>query len=371
MKAHYLLGSRLSNFIRLLWHNRKDIDWAKYKGQIFNILICVLPLSIEGLIERAIYDRRIRDTKIKKSPVFVIGHWRSGTTYLFNLLSCDPNHAYMNSMHTYMFDHFLLLYNFLAPFFDRALDGSRPGDEMDFSLNSPQEECYTIGNIIDDSFINMITFPQNAPHYLSMNFEDCMTDKQKKRWMNTHLYVLKKMTYAHKGKRMLFKSPDNTAKTAMLHKMYPKAKFIHIYRSPYDVIMSTMNMLKEGLPITTFEEIPSEEELEDFVLDMYSRLYHQYFKDLETLPSDCIIEISYEDLIRDTPGTLERIYRKLHLPDYETAKPYFQAHMESQKNYKRNHFTLQPRLHKKINHRLKFFFDHYDLPMIELDESEE
>ncbi len=371
MNAHYLFGSRLSNFIRLLWHNRKDINWGKYKGRILNILIVILPLEVEGLIERAIYKRRIRETKIRQAPIYVVGHWRSGTTYLFNLLSCDPNHAYMNSMHTYMFDHFLLLYKFLTPFFNRALDGSRPGDAMDFSLDSPQEECYAIANIIEDTFSHLITFPQNAAHYLDMNFEDSMSNRQKKRWMHANLYILKKMTYAHDGKRMLFKSPDNTCKTGMLHKMYPNAKFIHIYRSPYDVVLSTLNMLKEGVPLMTLEDMPGDEELEDFVLYMYTRLYHQYFRDLEMLPPENVIEISYDELVQDPQQILERIYKHLHLPGYEVAKPCFQEHIDSQKNYKRNHFTLPTRLHRKINQQLKFFFEHYDIPMIEVDEAEE
>ena len=32
-------------------------------------------------------QKRIRETKIEKDPIFILGHWRSGTTYLQNVLA--------------------------------------------------------------------------------------------------------------------------------------------------------------------------------------------------------------------------------------------------------------------------------------------
>ena len=80
-----------------------------------------------------------------------------------------------------------------------------------------------------------------------------MTDAQKQRWCATHEYLLKKITYFRKGKRILFKSPDNTAKMGMLHDLYPDAKFVHIYRDPYKVLLSTIHMFEAGIQAMTFE----------------------------------------------------------------------------------------------------------------------
>jgi hypothetical protein len=274
----------------------------------------------------------------------------------------------MNSMHTYMFDHFLLLHRFLEPFFDKELDGTRPGDTMDFTLESPQEECYTMANILEETFTHLITFPQSADHYIDLSFQKNLTEQQQAKWKRTHEYLLKKMTYATGGKRILFKSPDNTTKVGMLHELYPDAKFIHIYRDPYKVLMSTLNMFREGMPMMTFHTMPTDEEIEDKTLMLYKRLYTQYFADLEQLPKENLVEINYSDLVKHPMETLEHIYQVLDLPGFPEAKPHFQAHIDSQRHYKTNQFTLEPRLHRKINQQLGFFFDHYDLPMRELEE---
>ena len=36
---------------------------------------------------------RIRSAKLKEPPLFVLGHWRSGTTLLHELLMLDPRHT--------------------------------------------------------------------------------------------------------------------------------------------------------------------------------------------------------------------------------------------------------------------------------------
>jgi hypothetical protein len=46
------------------------------------------------LWERLRYGRAVRRTELVADPVFILGHWRSGTTYLQKLLSLDSRHAY-------------------------------------------------------------------------------------------------------------------------------------------------------------------------------------------------------------------------------------------------------------------------------------
>ena len=36
---------------------------------------------------------RLRKAELPDDPIVVIGHWRSGTTYLHQLLACDPTLA--------------------------------------------------------------------------------------------------------------------------------------------------------------------------------------------------------------------------------------------------------------------------------------
>ena len=57
--------------------------------------LLLLGISIVGiplrLVERLRFGRALRRISIDHPPVFIIGHWRSGTTHLHNLMSQDPS----------------------------------------------------------------------------------------------------------------------------------------------------------------------------------------------------------------------------------------------------------------------------------------
>lgn len=362
MTGHYMYGCNLKHFQHLLEENKGDLSPAQ-NARIRECLSYSRLLSPFAKAEKLIWDRRIRSTEIKHPPLFILGHWRSGTTYLFNLLSCDPQTAFMDSMTTFTFHNFLLLRHILPYFYNKNLTGDRYGDDMEFLIDSPQEECYALANCIDETFTHVITFPHAWQKYLSYNNEDGLTEEQRQRWCQAHEYLLKKITYFRKGKRILFKSPDNTAKMGMIHDLYPDAKFIHIYREPYKVIMSTINMFESGIGAMTFENTPTHEEIENVIIQLYKDLYTHYLQDIARVPKNQLYEIAYSDLVKAPIETLETIYTHLDLPGFEEAKPHMLAHIESQKSYKTNQFHLSDSLREKINRELGFFFAHYNIPM--------
>lgn len=355
-------GCYYPHFRHLLAENREDLAPAQ-KKRIRKVLRCSRTLYFPALIEKIYYRKRVENTKIEHPPVFIVGHWRSGTTYLFNLLSCDSNFSFTDSITTFTYHNYIWLRRILPHFYNKTMTGDRVGDDLDFLPHSPQEECYAIANTIDETFTHLVTFPQNAQHYIDLSFEDGMTPAQQEKWGKTHRYLLKKLTYYRGGKRILFKSPDNTAKVGMLHRLYPDAKFIHIYRDPYKSILSTINMLQEGIPLVTFEDIPDTAYITDMTIQFYKRIYTQYLRDIQAIPKENLIEIAYSELVKAPIDTLRQIYAALSLPDFGAAAPQMQAHIDSQKSHKSNKFTLNDPLREKINSELGFFFRHYNIPM--------
>ena len=60
-----------------------------------------LAMSISGLVveplawlQSCLFARRLNKAELPDDPIVVIGHWRSGTTYLHQLLACDPTVSY-------------------------------------------------------------------------------------------------------------------------------------------------------------------------------------------------------------------------------------------------------------------------------------
>ena len=91
--AKIWLGSNLSAWLRMLAHNRFDIGvrrLPRIAGMTFVILLGNLSHGLQTLI----WSRRIRETEIEQAPLFIIGHWRSGTTWLHELLALDERFTY-------------------------------------------------------------------------------------------------------------------------------------------------------------------------------------------------------------------------------------------------------------------------------------
>ena len=81
------------------------------------------------------------------------------------------------------------------------------------------------------------------------------------------------------------------------------------------------------------------------------------------MPPEDYIDIKYEDFCKDPEGYVKQIYDHLGIDGFEEAKPYFDAYLESQKNYQKNKFELTPELRDKINAKLGFYFEHYGYEM--------
>ncbi len=74
------------------------------------VLIAALSLvnGLLWLIQTMPVGRKIDRTKIEHDPIFVIGHWRSGTTLLHELLVRDPRHTYPDTYACFAPNHFLV-----------------------------------------------------------------------------------------------------------------------------------------------------------------------------------------------------------------------------------------------------------------------
>ncbi|MEO8269188.1 MAG: sulfotransferase, partial [Aureliella sp.] len=48
-------------------------------------------------LQSLFHGRRIRETQITAPPIFILGHWRSGTTLLHEMLVGDPQFACPNT----------------------------------------------------------------------------------------------------------------------------------------------------------------------------------------------------------------------------------------------------------------------------------
>src|SRR6056297_284908 len=137
---------------------------------------------------------RLKNRKIKKisfegnQPIFVLGRWRCGTTFLHYLMAKDPNLGYLCNYQAYVFNIALLSnknVRFLTkPFFPKT----RPMDNIKLSPFSPAEEDQPMTTMSLGSGIHTFFFPRDRSYFEKYNLFKNISKKEKKRWQHDYMY---------------------------------------------------------------------------------------------------------------------------------------------------------------------------------------
>lgn len=352
-------GMNFAKWIQLL-RMRPPMDiW--HVPKILLTTVVTLHNSFAGFFERTFYEQRILSHQVK-SPVFILGHWRSGTTLLHNLLSCDPQFTTTTLYRTLGFHHFLLTEwlakRLTAPF----LPKSRPMDNMEISWDAPQEDEAIICNLCLLSPYLMTAFHSDDSVY-NRYFDLLTLDRQEKEtWKEAFLYMLKKISFLD-DKRPLLKSPTHSFRVAALLELFPDAKFIHIVRNPYDVFPSGIHMRKQilmenGLCYPDFSHI------EEDYFQTYQALFERLQHDTAFLSHHQFYELKYESFEEDISGELRKIYENLELPGWSNLERLLRPKLKELKKYRKNKFTgLEESLRKKVLNGCRHVFEKYDYVM--------
>ena len=101
------VGMNVSGSSRVLVRNRFAVSPSRIAMAVIQSGISVINSSL-WLLQQMLYNRRFARTELADDPLFVIGHWRSGTTLLHELLVHDPQHTCPNAYCCFGPNHFLL-----------------------------------------------------------------------------------------------------------------------------------------------------------------------------------------------------------------------------------------------------------------------
>ncbi len=124
-------------------------------------------------------------------------------------------------------------------------------------------------------------------------------------------YVTEIETIAPSVRRITNKMPSDFAYAGFLHLILPRARIIHMRRNPLDTALSCFSHLFRrddgGLGLTYSYDLAS--------LGRYYRAYRDLMAHWrKTLPRDVLLEVDYEDLVRDFDAQARRIVSHCALP---------------------------------------------------------
>ena len=242
---------------------------------------------------------RYREQKLK-NPVFVVGNYRSGTTFLHRLLAKDRKsfhrHGGLGNF-SRSFHHPAQnpeFWGLCGPFAGweppqagwtisgRAMYNHRsPFTRM--GVREPEEDEGLLAHIWSGIIPwNMFPIMDNgSPKYAK--FDTMVSEKEKQHVMNFYKSCLQRHVYAYGGKKIyLSKSPSFSASVDSIYKTFPDAKIIYLVRNPLDVVPSALNMwsFKWHVTCSPTEKYPYRDE----VMEMMKYWYEHPLERLRQAP---------------------------------------------------------------------------------------
>jgi hypothetical protein len=279
-------------------------------------------------------------------------------------MSKAPGFGFVSPFATALPWDFLIAGRFLEPLLRRALPAHRFIDDIPVGPRSPQEDEIALANMTPLSFYHALYFPERfAAQFNAGVFFDGVEARQIEDWVRRLRYFYDKLAIGEKGARLLIKNPVYTARIALLRRIWPEAKFIHIHRNPYQVFLSMRNFyarLFAALALQRYEHL----DIDAVILDTYVRMMERFAADSAQIPLGNFVELRYEALQEAPLPALKRIYDTLGLPGFEAAKGPFARYLASVEAYQKNRYTDPGDARTFAGERLKPFMERwsYALP---------
>jgi omega-hydroxy-beta-dihydromenaquinone-9 sulfotransferase len=294
--------------------------------------------SFFSWIERLRYAKALENAPVPDDPIFIIGHWRTGSTYLHQLMNLDPDLCAPTLFQVAVPDSFLVSHPYYRPIFKRVVSEHRPMDQVKIGMDEPQEDEYAIYRITNFSPLENLVFPKSPTYFLNHGSLFLPPGEQVDSWNNAVKEFFKKLHFRSR-KRIISKNPFNSFRIKALYDIFPKAKFIHIVRHPSRVVPSTINMwniLQEQNSMNTTASSPEFSE----VVGVLKNLLETVENARKDLPPGTLVQIRFEDLEASPVDVLKNVYRDLGLEftaEFETG---IKAFCQQNASYTKNVFSL-------------------------------
>jgi hypothetical protein len=304
-------------------------------------------IAIKALLERILYGRYkveqelARNPLIEKSavnqPVFIIGMPRTGTTILHALMSEDSAHRSP------------LAWECLLPYPVSTPDTFRNNDQIkrvekefaqlfklvpDFeqkhhmAADSPQE-CIGITALDFNSFLFSAQLYLGEYMNWFLNHSDMLgTMKFHKRFLQ---YL---QSGGVKSERWLLKTPVHLMRLSELFEVYPDARIIMTHRSPEEIVASTASLISSVRSLYSDKEDPIRTGHEQ--ADIWSSYFKKFLSSRKLLnKEDQIIDLQFDDFVKDQIGTVRKIYKKFNWPLSDETVSKFERFLQEHPQHKK------------------------------------
>lgn len=370
VKYNVISGLTFPQWIRY-WSGNWYLFDLRYIHRVIFITIMSIFNSWLGLFETLWLlgkGSKFREHSLHVHPIFILGHPRTGTTHLHNLMSLDENFCFVQTMDVAFPNSFVFLRAMLPRIFVRLVESflvekTRPMDALPLDLSTPAEDEIAT-NVLSGGIspYAALSFMPRYRHYLRyLSFKGCKNKSDIVRWKESFLWFLKKVSFLHNGKPLIIKSPPHTARIDLLRSIFPGARFVWIHRDPQDVFVSSCHMAQEYFTYCFLTE-STDEQLTNYTLEQHDIIYKSLFENRKHI--HC--EVSYIELEQNPFKAVEKIYTELGI-DHTLDKKKIQRYLDAlsfsgfkKNDHKRIDENLQRHVRKSTEHVAKELHYHGD-----------
>lgn len=331
-------GSDYVAWLRLLFRNRFAVEPPYWYIAAIASVVTVGNMALRWVQEN-LHGARVRATELVAPPVFVLGHWRTGTTLLHELLVLDPRHTSPTTLQCFVPNHFLLSEAFFKRYGTVLIPDRRPMDNMAAGWDRPQEDEFALCLLGLPSPYFDVAFPNRPPTYPGSLDLSGLTPHQLAHWKRTFVRFLKALTYRD-PRRLVLKSPPHTARVPVLLDLFPDARFVHIVRDPYVVFPSTVNLWRSLGKKHGLQAVRDEGRIREKVFTEFRVVYDRLEEAKPRIPKGRFCELRYEELVKNPVPELRRVYEALDLGDFEAVRPRLEEFARGMADYETNKYQF-------------------------------
>jgi len=320
------------------WQLLKEVDFGvdrKYWSRAIQVTIFSIMNSRYFKKEKQLFEQEYSKVEIQP-PIFILGHWRNGTTLLHELMAEDDQFAYPNLFEISRPHNFLYREPVIEKLETNPELEKRPMDNMQVNFRSPGEDESALAVLSLRSPTVSWMFPRHEDHFdRFLTFQNALpTDLE--RWKHSLVLFMKKLTYRYQ-RPLLMKSPAHTARIKILLDLFPEARFIHIHRNPMTVFQSTVKLYNTAVKGSHLQD-PVPDSINPGIIRRYKEMYDAFFDQRGLIPASQFVEIAFDDLENNKINSLREIYNQLGLQNFNKAQGNIESYLKRTAGYKKNKF---------------------------------
>jgi hypothetical protein len=295
------------------------------------------------------------DYKSQESPdpIFIIGNYRSGSTFFHRLLLQDQQFTCLKAWEIYFapaivhrkFIRFILKISKMVgspvqkvvKAFDRLMNNIYSMHKTGLYTYEQDSQLY-YHTWSSFNLFAIFPFPEQVKKYIY--YDQLVPEKERKAHFGYYRGVLQRHLHLSATKRYLSKNPDFTPAVNTLLDEFPRARFINLVRSPEGMIPSAINLWASNWKAygTPGEKYPLTDVIKEYARHWYIYPHQQ----LSGLPADRYSVVYFSNLVNNPVKEVTRIYHQFGLELRDEFREILEEETIKSRNYDRqNNYSLE------------------------------